>query len=90
MSNKKQNLPSWFDGTIYDEGATVRNPFSGEEFELNNRELSMYDLIKGIEITIVSMMHFDPKWHDKLITTQRKGLDWFRQNAPEAYMALLD
>jgi len=89
MSNKKQNLPSWFDGTIYDEGATVRNPFSGEEFELNNRELSMYDLIKGIEITIVSMFIVGPDY-DKLMITQRKGLDWFRQNAPEAYMALLD
>lgn len=89
MSNKKQNLPGWFDGTIYDEGATVRNPFSGEEFELNNLELSMYDLIKGIEITIVSMFIVGPDY-DKLMITQRKGLDWFRQNAPEAYMALLD
>ena len=89
MSKKEPNLPSWFDGTIYDEGATVRNPFSGEEFELNSRELSMYDLVKGIEITIVSMFVSGPAY-TKLIKTQRKGLDWFRQNAPEAYMALLD
>jgi hypothetical protein len=89
MSKREQNLPSWFDGTIYDEGATVRNPFSGEEFELNSRELSMYDLVKGIEITIVSMFVSGPAY-TKLIKTQRKGLDWFRQNAPEAYMALLD
>ena len=27
-------LPDWFDGTVYDKGDVVRNPFSGEEFEL--------------------------------------------------------
>jgi hypothetical protein len=89
MSKKEQKLPDWFDGRIYDEGATVRNPFSGEEFELNSRELSMYDLVKGLEIIIVSIFVSGPAYN-KLIKTQRKGLDWFRQNAPEAYMALLD
>jgi hypothetical protein len=89
MSKKEQKLPDWFDGTIYDEGATVRNPFSGEEFELNSRELSMYDLVKGIEITIVTMF-VSGDAYSKLIKIQRKGLDWFRHNAPEAYMALLD
>jgi hypothetical protein len=89
MSKKEQKLPDWFDGRIYDEGATVRNPFSGEEFELNSRELSMYDLVKGLEIIIVSIFVSGPAYN-KLIKTQRKGLDWFRHNAPEAYMALLD
>ena len=30
---KKQNtkLPKWFKGQLYDEGDTVKNPFSGEE-----------------------------------------------------------
>ena len=30
MKNKT-NLPKWFDGTIYEKGDTVTNPFSGED-----------------------------------------------------------
>ena len=43
MSTKtiKQQLPKWFNGELYEEGATVRNRFSGEEYKLNNVELSM-------------------------------------------------
>ena len=40
-------LPDWFDGTVYDKGDTVKNPFSGEEFKLTAEELSMYDYIVG-------------------------------------------
>ena len=41
---KKQELPKWFKGEIYDKGDIVRNRFSGEQYELNNIELTMYDL----------------------------------------------
>ena len=34
----KQQLPKWFKGELYEEGDTVRNRFSGEEYELNNVE----------------------------------------------------
>ncbi len=53
MSNtiKEQKLPKWFNGELYEEGATVRNRFSGEEYELNAMELSMYDFIMGATIT---------------------------------------
>ena len=44
MKTKKQKLPKWFDGTIYNKGEEVINPFSGDSYELNNLELSMYDL----------------------------------------------
>ncbi len=30
----KQKLPKWFRGELYGEGDTVRNRFSGEEYEL--------------------------------------------------------
>ena len=30
MKVKEQKLPKWFDGDIYEEGAIVRNRFSGE------------------------------------------------------------
>ena len=47
---KEQKLPKWFDGQVYDKGATVANRFSGEEYELNNVELSIYDFCIGASI----------------------------------------
>ena len=81
----KQELPSWFNGELYKEGGVVRNRFSGEEYKLNNVELSMYDYIMGATMMMEMGMH-----HDNLVTELRKGLDWFRKNNPEAYMVLLD
>ena len=86
MKTKEQKLPSWFNGELYEEGDTVRNRFSGEEYELNNVELSMYDFIMGATITS-EMGIFNTPHH---IQELRKGLDWFRKNNPEAYMELLD
>ena len=82
----KQQLPKWFRGELYKEGSTVRNRFSGEEYELNNVELSMYDFIIGS--TIVLEMTGGYKHTD--VDELRKGLDWFRKNNTEAYMILLD
>jgi len=79
----KQQLPKWFNGEVYKDGATVQNRFSGEEYELNNVELSMYDFIIGAS-TIAEM------GLDTDIVSLRKGLDWFRQHNAEAYMVLLD
>ena len=87
MSTKtKQQLPKWFKGEVYKDGATVRNRFSGEECELNNVELSMYDFVMGS--TIVLEMSGGYKHAD--VSLLRKGLDWFRQHNAEAYMVLLD
>ena len=82
----KQQLPKWFNGELYKEGGTVRNRFSGEEYELNNVELSMYDFIIGS--TMVLEMAGGYKHTD--VNELRKGLDWFRQHNVEAYMILLD
>ena len=82
----KQQLPKWFNGEVYEDGATVRNRFSGEEYELNNIELSMYDFVIGS--TIVLEMPGGYKHTD--VSLLRKGLDWFRQHNAEAYMVLLD
>ena len=82
----KQELPKWFKGELYKEGATVRNRFSGEEYELNNVELSMYDFVIGS--TIVLEMEGGYKHTD--VSLLRKGLDWFRKHNVEAYMILLD
>ena len=79
----KQKLPKWFNGELYEEGGTVQNRFSGEEFELNAMELSMYDFVMG-SVIMSEMGHTD------VIKNLRKGLDWFRKNNAEAYMILLD
>ena len=63
--------------TLYQEGATVQNPFSGAEATLDRYAVSLYDLIRGAE---------------QLGQYQivRKGLDIFRQYYPSEYMTLLD
>ena len=90
MSTKvkdKQELPKWFKGELYKEGATVRNRFSGEEYKLNAMELSMYDFVIGAT-TLYEMQGFNTD--SKMLSELRKGLDWFRMNNAEAYMVLLD
>jgi len=83
MMKTKQKLPKWFRGDLYDEGATVRNRFSGEEYELNNVELSMYDFVIGAVMCYEMNI---PVNVDEL----RKGLDWFKKHNTTAYMVLLD
>ena len=82
---KEIKLPEWFDGELYEEGAVERNRFSGEEYELNNVELSMYDFVMGATI-IMEMGMTNPSSVKEL----KKGLDWFRKNNSKAYMTLLD
>jgi len=85
MKTKEQKLPKWFDGEVYEKGGVVQNRFGGEEIELNNIELSMYDLVMGASI-MTEMGGFD----DIVVKDLRRGLDWFRTHSPEAYMVLLD
>ena len=88
MSSKttKQQLPKWFKGEVYKDGATVRNRFSGEEYKLNNLELSMYDFVIGSTI----VLEMAGGYNHTDVNELRKGLDWFRMNNAEAYMVLLD
>ena len=86
MKIKEQQLPKWFNGELYSEGATVQNRFSGEECELNAMELSMYDFVMGSTIVLEMAGGYKHTSVDLL----RKGLDWFRKNNSEAYMVLLD
>jgi len=87
MTETKQKLPKWFNGMLYTEGLIVENPFSGEEYELNNVELSMYDFLMGCALLFERASN---RVNDQMIDDYNKGIRWFRQNNPEAYMALLD
>ena len=84
---QKNNLPAWFNGSQYIKGDTVKNRFSGEEYELNATELSMYDFIIGSQM----VMEMTPKMiTPEAIKDFQKGLDWFRSKNSSAYMVLLD
>ena len=93
MSKEKQPIPKWFNGTIYEEGAEVRNPFSGDTYKLNNKELSMYDFVVGAN-RVLEMLHDNRTESndriDKLYDDLYKGLDWFKKYNTKAYMILLD
>ncbi len=87
MKTKEQTIPKWFKGMIYDKGESVTNPFSGDSYELNGVELSMYDFIMGSQY----VMEVAPKTvTEKQINEFHKALSWFRKNNVEAYMVLLD
>ena len=88
MSLKNKELPKWFDGEHYSHGETVTNPFSGESYELNGTELSMYDFIIGAQIWIGNRW-MEPETY-AIQKEMRKGLDWFRSANAKAYMVLLD
>ena len=94
MKNKiKQVKPKWFDGVVYQEGTTVQNPFSGEEYELNALELSIYDFIIGANIFLEQAFENKIEPDDKTEQITRdlyKGLDWFKKYNAKAYMVLLD
>ena len=86
MSTKTTKLPAWFNGELYKEGGTAYNRFSGEGYELNNVELSMYDFVMGATVAM-EMGIFNTPY---LIQELRKGLDWFKKHNAKAYMVLLD
>ena len=81
----QKQLPKWFTGELYEEGAEVTNRFGGDSCYLNNVELSMYDFIMGATTLMEMGVH-----QQRTIVDLRKGLDWFRKNNSEAYMVLLD
>ena len=83
IKEKKQQLPKWFNGELYKNGATVQNRFSGEEYELNAIELSKYDFVMGSTIMCEMGMK-------DVVPNLRKGLDWFRTHNTKSYMVLLD
>ena len=90
METKTKELPKWFNGEHYSEGANVTNPFSGEEFYLDRTELSMYDFIIGCSMTFDMCDKSSRDFDSQLLEDFDKGRDWFRKTNSKAYMVLLD
>ena len=85
MNMKKNKLPKWFNGVVYNTGEEVTNPFSKESYKLNNVELSMYDFIMGAQLMFNMGMQ-----DESILNDYHKALRWFSENNPKAYMVLLD
>lgn len=77
-------LPDWFTGKICKKGEKVINSLTGEGFELNAIELSIYNSILKIEDKMKNNKA-SVKEADLLVS----GLIWFVTNNPEAYNTLL-
>ena len=86
LNHSEQELPKWFKGMVYRDGAEVTNPFSGESYKLTGVELSLYDFILGCQMVFDSV---PSSMTTKRINEFQKALNWFRKNNPEAYMVLL-
>ena len=94
---KKQTIPKWFEGEIYEKGTEVQNPFSKEKYKLNALELSIYDFVIGTNLFLEHAFENDSKPNPergkklrKITKDLYKGLDWFRVHNAKAYMVLLD
>ena len=82
----REQLPDWFEGTVYELGDEVANPYSGETALLDAAELSMYDCVKGAEMAMLMGLGEI----DECIDVINQGKDWFLIKNPNAYMKLLD
>jgi len=86
----KQELPKWFDGTLYTEGDVVENPFTGYKYPLNAMELSMYDFIMGCQMLVEAQGGLMNPSTAAIQTQMSLALSWFRKHNAPAYMVLLD
>ena len=87
MKTKEQTVPEWFTGLMYEEGAIVTNNFSGEKYELNGLELSIYDFVMGCQIVFEMAPNSVTQKH---LNDFYEGIMWFLTNNVDAYYALLE
>ena len=74
--------------SLMDEGATRRNPYSGEEVYLCPLAVALYDFIVGAELVIMACE--GERGYKTICTDFNRARDIFRKKWPEEYMKLLD
>ena len=84
MKDPDNTLPNWFDGKILEDGDNIINPNTGKSILLDKYELSMYDLILGI-----NYMGDHRGWDNEMIELVKKCHDWFKETNPKAFEILL-
>jgi antitoxin component YwqK of YwqJK toxin-antitoxin module len=84
IMENKNSLPIWFKGELLSEGGIVTNPISGESYELNAEEFTIYHFIKKTEAIRENGSISDIE-ADQLVN----ALIWFVTNNPDAYQSLL-
>ena len=84
LEDYKMTRPLPFKCLVGDEPEEVTNPFSGESITIPADAVAVYDVTIGMNW--MAEQSGNPKHWDVV----RKGLDWFRQYEPKAYMVLLD
>ena len=83
-AKEDKELPDWFTGDVYEKGEEVFNPFSGNWYKLTAIELSVYDLLLGVNY------YGDHRgWTDELVDLKNKAEAWFIETNPEAYDILI-
>ena len=84
LEDYKMTRPLPFKCLVGDDPEEVTNPFSGESITIPADAVAVYDVTMGMNW--MAEQSGNPKHWDIV----RKGLDWFRQYEPKAYMVLLD
>jgi|TARA_R100000084_G_scaffold96065_1_gene49936 hypothetical protein len=79
----ERQLPFKVD-VLLKEPKKITNPFSGESYTLEPDAVAVYDVIWGEQLAEAQGLA-KCNWDNV-----RKGLDWFREYEPKAYMVLLD
>lgn len=89
--NKNKNKPKWLENMSFrEEGKVVKNPYTNQEYELNNVELTVYENIMHLSSLIERKGGVFNSATGTLQRKMAKQLSWFRKNNPQAYLVLLD
>ena len=70
MKTKKQAVPKWFKGMIYDQGEKLQTLLVSYSYELNAIELSIYDFIMGTAYIYLRLLQ--KLLHRKLLVIIKK------------------
>ncbi len=95
---QRNNIPSWFKGPFYKNGSEVKSKATGNTFELNAIEKSIFVEIQynTAMITIYSQVDgstredFNNPIFQYMVEVVDNGTKWFKENNKEAYKILFE